>query len=103
MKYIQDSYPWVTPYLYVPDYFLPLARNMLPDMIIRPFSKMKKMFNGTWSGRQTRLKGHDSLSTHLVDYNFNCLANKQVDIKYKNYLKLDTSKIHIEKFDLPQD
>ena len=103
MRFIKDTYPWVTPYMYVPDYFLPLARNMLPDVIIRPFSKQKKMFNQTWPGRQTRLVGHDSLSTHLIDYNFNCLANKQVDVKHKNYLKLDTSRINIDKFDLPRD
>lgn len=103
MRFIKDTYPWVTPYLYVPDYFLPLARNMLPDMIIRPFSKMKKTFNTIWAGRQTRLKGHDSLSTHLVDYNFNCLANKQVRAKDKNYLKLDINNINTQKFDLPQD
>lgn len=103
MKFIQDTYPWVVPYLYVPDYFLPLARNMLPNMIIRSFSKMKKSFNSNWPGRQTRLKGHDSLSTHLVDYNFNCLANKQVGPEHKNYLKLDLNPIKIEKFDLPKD
>lgn len=103
MRFIKDTYPWVTPYIYVPDYFLELARNMLPDLIVRPFSKLKKQYNEQWPGRQTRLKGHDSLSTHLVDYNFNCLANKQVDIKHKNYLKLDTSRIHIEKFDLPKE
>lgn len=103
MRFIKDTYPWVTPYLYVPDYFLPLARNMLPDLIVRPFSKLKKQFNESWAGRQTRLKGHDSLSTHLVDYNFNCLANKQVDVKYKNYLKLDTEFIKIEQFNLPKE
>lgn len=103
IRFIKDTYSWVTPYLYVPDYFLPLARNMLPNVIIRPFSKMEKLYNATWSGRQTRLKGHDSLSTHLVDYNFNCLANKQVDIKHKNYLKLDLDPIKIDKFDLPEE
>lgn len=103
MHYIQQSYPWVTPYLYVPDYFLNYARNVLPDMIIRPFSKREKFLNTTWAGRQTLLKGHDSLSTHLVDYNFNCLANKQVDIKYKNYRPLNLEKINIERFKLTKD
>lgn len=103
MKYIMDHYPWVTPYLYVPDYFLPLVRNMLPDIISRPFSKAEKVFNGNWAARQTLLKGHDSLSTHLVDYNFHSLANKQVEDKYKNYLKLDTDRISISKFKLPEE
>lgn len=103
LKYVKESYPWITPYIYVPEYFLPLIRNMLPNVISRPFSKMKKFYNDTWPGRQTRLVGHDSLSTHLVDYNFNCLANKQVDIKYKNYLSLDCEAIDIEYFNLPEE
>lgn len=103
MKYIMDHYTWVTPYMYVPDYFLPIVRNILPDIISRPFSKAEKVFNGTWAARQTMLKGHDSLSTHLVDYNFHALANKQVDIEYKNYLKLDVDRISISKFKLPEE
>lgn len=103
MKYIKDTYPWVTPYLYVPDYFLPIVKNTMPDLIARPFSKGTKLFNGKWPGRQTLLKGHDSLSTHLVDYNFHALANKQVDDKHKNYLKLNLDWIHIDKFNLPKE
>lgn len=98
LKYIEDSYPWVTPFLYVPDYFLPIVKNMMPDMIVRSFSKAEKKFNGRWPARQTKLIGHDSLATHLVDYNFHCLANKQVDISFKNYLKLDISRINVTKF-----
>lgn len=103
MQYIRESYPWITPYLYVPDYFVPVVRNMIPDMIVRPFSKGDKLFNGNWAARQTMLKGHDSLATHLVDYNFHCLCNKQVDIKHKNYLKLNLNWIHTDKFKLPKD
>lgn len=103
MRYIKDKYPWVTPYFYVPDYFLPLVKNMMPDLISRPFSKGTKLFNPKWPGRQTAMKGHDSLSTHLVDYNFHALANKQVDIKDKNYLKLNLDWIHIDKFKLPKE
>lgn len=103
MKFIQKTYPWVTPYLWVPDYFLPFARNLLPYMVVRPFSKRLKLFNEKWPTRQTMLKGHDSLSTHLVDYNFNALGNKQVQIQDKNYVKLDLSRIFIEKFKLPKE
>lgn len=103
MQFIRKNYPWVTPYLYVPDYFLPVARNMIPDMVIRPFSKGEKMFNGSWIGRQTLLKGHDSLATHLVDYNFHALCNRQVPDADKNYLSLNLNWIHTEKFKLPKD
>lgn len=103
MRYIKDHFPWITPYLYVPDYFLDFARNLIPDMIIRPFSKGEKLFNKTWPGRQTAMKGHDNLSTHLVDYGFHSLANRQVPIEDKNYLKLNLDKIKIDKFNLPKD
>lgn len=103
MSFIRKNYPWVTPYLYVPDYFVPVARNIIPDMIIRPFSKGEKLFNGTWIGRQTLLKGHDSLATHLVDYNFHALCNRQVPIEDKNYLSLNLNWIHTDKFKLPKD
>lgn len=103
MQFIRESYSWVTPYLYVPDYFVPVAKNMIPDMIIRPFSKGEKLFNGKWSARQTLLKGHDSLATHLVDYNFHALCNRQVDIKRRNYLKLNLNWIHTDKFKLPEE
>lgn len=103
LRYIKDKYPWITPYVYVPDYFLPIVKNMMPDIIARPFSKGEKLFNGKWPARQTMLKGHDSLSTHLVDYNFHALANKQVEDKDKNYLKLNLDWIHTEKFKLPKE
>jgi len=102
MRYIKDHFPHVTPYLYVPDYFLPVARNLVPDLIIRPFSKGHKLFDEKLPGRHTNLRHHDTLATHLVDHTFHALSNRQVDIKFKNYLKLDTKFIHIEKFKLPE-
>lgn len=103
MKFIKESYSWVTPYLYVPDYFLDIARNLMPDMIIRPFSKAKRMYNASLPGRHTALKGHDSLATHLVDHAFHVLGNRQVDIKYKNYIPLNLERINIERFKLPDE
>lgn len=103
MKYIQTHYSHVTPYLYVPDYFLQLGRNLIPDMIIRPFSKGNKKFNATWPGRQTAIRQHDTLATHLVDHGFHVLSDRQVDIEHKNYLKLNLERINIDKFKLPKE
>lgn len=101
-KYFETQYPWMTPYVYVPDYFLPLIRNMLPNTISRPFSKQKKMFNDDFFARQTQIMQHDTLSTHLTDYAFHTLGNKQVEAKHKNYLKLNLDWIKIDKFNLPE-
>ena len=39
----------------------------------------------------------------MTDFAFHSLANKQVDIKYKNYLKLNLDWIHTDKFKLPKE
>ncbi len=75
----------------------------MPDIVVRPFSKGDKLFNSKWPGRQTLMKGHDTLSTHIADYAFHNLANRQVEDKHKNYLKLNLNWIHINKFKLPEE
>jgi ADP-heptose:LPS heptosyltransferase len=103
IKYISEQYSHVTPYVYVPNYFLPLANNMLPSIDFRPFSKGHELFDNKLPGRQTLMKVHDTLSTHLVDFAFHSLANKQVSSEHKNYLKLNTEVIDITKFQLPKE
>ena len=103
IKYIQDSYPWVTPHLYVPDYFVPLVNNILPNIDCKPFSEGDKVYNNEYPGRQTLLRVHDTLGTHLVDYSFHVLANRQVRKEYKNYLKLNTELIDVTRFNLPRE
>lgn len=105
MKYIQDNYKHVVPYFYVPDYALEIAKNALPGMIIRPFSKGKQSWNTTFPAR---VMAHGeanptSMATHLVDFAFARLADKQVDITHKNYIQLNLKRVDIGKFALPEN
>lgn len=102
VKYIRDNCKNVTPFLYVPDFFLDVAKNLVPNISIRGFSKKEKYKNDN-AAVQTQCKQHDTLGTHLVDHAFSVLVNKQVEIEDKNYCKLNTSKIDIKKFNLPDN
>lgn len=102
INYIRDNYSeHVQPYVWVPDYFYDLAKNLCPDVIIRPFSKAEKKFNPHWVGRRTTNPQHDALATHLVDHAFHVLVNKQVRTEFKNYPILDLKPIDISRFNLP--
>jgi len=104
LRYIKDHFPWVTPYLWTPDYFLEFARNIAPDIKIYPFSQGYKKFKDKIPGRQTTMKHHDTLSTHLTDHAFHVLANRQVKIENKNYLPLrNIDGIDITRFNLPKE
>lgn len=102
IKYIKETQPHCIVHLWVPDFFLDLAKHLLPTVIIKPFSKNKE-FNNELPGRKTSSVSHDTLKTHLVDHAFHVLANSMAPVEAKNYLKLNPSKIDICKFDLPEN
>lgn len=104
IKYIRDTQPHCVIHLWVPDYIFDVAKHLLPnDIVIKPFSKGPTDYNQELPGRKTSSLSHDTLKTHLVDHTFHVLANIQItDPKYKNYLKINPSKINITKFDLPK-
>lgn len=100
MKYIKEQYPHVKPYLWVPDYFLELARHLVPGIQTRSFTLGKMFYDEKLPGRRTSDNHHDTMRSHLVDNAFHLLANKQVDIKHKNYIPLRLNEIDINKFHL---
>ena len=100
IKYIKEQCSHIELKLFVPDFFLEVAKNLVPNMSINPFSKKYK-FNKDLGTLKTDCLQHDTLGTHLVDNAFHVLVNKQVSIEHKNYVKLNTKKIKIDKFNLP--
>lgn len=100
IKYIRDTQPHIEMFLYVPDFFVDLAKNLVPNISIRSFVKKEK-YNIAYPCIQTECPQHDTLGTHLVDHAFHVLVNKQVTIDHKNYCKLNIKKINIDKFQLP--
>lgn len=99
--YAYTQYPHIVPHLWVPDFFLDLAKNLLPGVIIKPFSRQKE-YNDKMPGKQIYSQQHTSMSTHLVDTAFHMLLDKSVDIEHKNYRLLNLDKISIKKFTLPE-
>lgn len=101
IKYIKETWKHVTMNLIVPDYFYDVAKNLVPGITVGKFSDGPKYWANGLPAVQTQ-NSHDGLRTHLVDHSFSVLANKQVEIEYKNYCKLNTKDIDITKFNLPE-
>lgn len=104
IKYLNTFHSNLYINLYVPDYFLEFTRHFFSgkeNLIIIPFSQKFK-YNSKLPAIKTDCIQHTSMSTHLVDYAFHILVDKQVDVEHKNYLQLDISCIDISKFTLPE-
>jgi len=104
VDYILKQYPWITPYIWMPDYLTILAKNVLPeDAIIRGLSQLKSEYNPAKPTKTTKWDGIISpMKIHLVDYAFLKLTDENPSIEYKNYLKLRLDKIeNMQDFDLP--
>lgn len=99
--YMRKHLPWLDFYCYVPDYYVDFLKNVLRDTIIRGLSK-KERYNKYFGLVKTDCQQHDNMATHLTDHGFNLLVNKQVDIKHKNYPKVNLNKVDISEFTLPE-
>jgi len=102
IKYIQDNVPNIVQHVWVPDYALDLCKNLLPRVIINPFSKGHKKYQHNLPARRAEQPTINTLGSHLTESAFYNILNKPVDNKYKNYLSLDITKININKFNLPK-
>lgn len=103
VKYLRDTYNFLDIHLFCPDYFVPLAENLVTGITVHPFSRLSLDWDTKCPFKQTRNPAHDTLATHLVDNAFSLLVNQQVSIEHKNYCQLDTSKIDVSKFTLPEN
>lgn len=103
IRYLKDTYPNLIPIVWVPDYFLPLAKHFLPDVDVRDFTMAKTQYNDKLPGRKTSNNAYNNMRTHMVDHAFHILTNKDVHGWYKNYLRLRLEEIDVTKFNLPDD
>lgn len=103
IDYINKKYSWVTILLWMPDFLVEFAKNVLPDVKnIRAYSEMKGRYEPSKPTKTTEWDGKTSpMKIHLVDYAFLKLCDENPDITHKNYLKIDRSKI--QTHDLPKD
>lgn len=102
IRHMHDHNLHCTFYVWVPDYFVDLARHLAPDITIGSFTDAKTKYDATIPGRQTNVKNIHNLACHLVDHAFHVLACREVDIYHKNYLQLSTKGIYVHDFKLPE-
>lgn len=99
-NYIIKRYPWITPLVWVPDFLVDFAKNVLPeDTFVKGFTEMRGQYDPTKSTKTTKWDGNTSaMKIHLVDYAFHKLCDENPSITEKNYLRVDFSS-NIYKYD----
>lgn len=102
IKYIRDTYPYVKLHVYVPDFFVDLAKHLVGGIIIRDYSKGRYLYEEKFAAKQTHNQQCTSMSKHLIDDAFHNLVDKDPTIEFKNYIQLNLNKIDISKFTLPE-
>ena len=104
IDYILKYQPHLLPLIWVPDYLLDLAKNVLPDdAIVRNYTEAIKKYDNDRTGISTTCTGrHSPMRTHPVDYAFHMLCDSHVDYKDKNYLKVKFDRVDITEFNLPE-
>lgn len=103
-KYILTQYPWVNLLIWVPDYLLELAKNVLPpNAIVRDYTAMAKKYNPNKPTKTTKWDGHTSpMKIHVVDYAFLKLCDEIPGIEHKNYPSLNLDSVLTSSMGLPE-
>lgn len=101
VRFLKDNYPFLNINLFVPDYFVDLANNLLPGLNVVAFSDGQNHWKGGIPLRQTK-NTFTNFASHITDHAFHTICNRQVTEVEKNYLKLNTDVIDICKFNLPE-
>lgn len=102
IKYAINKFPYITFHLWVPDFFLDFAKNLLPNANIKPYSKKHK-WNDSYPCRVTTGVGaYTNLRSHMTDHAFQTIINETPSIEYRNYLKLNVDKIKLDHIELPE-
>lgn len=102
IKYITERHPHVQEIVWVADYFYDLAKNMLPNVNFKKYSQNKD-YDEKLPARSTGNKAFQNLKVHMTDHAFYLLASELPSVEHRNYLKLNTNSISINKFNLPKN
>lgn len=100
IKWVKATYKFVDIHLYVPDFFIELANNLVPGITVRKYSEITTYWNDKAPAKQLK-NVHTQMKTHVVDHAFHVLADREARIEEKNYCRLNP--VDITKFNLPQD
>lgn len=104
VNYILKRYTWIKPYIWMPDYLVSLATNLLPDKaLVRSMSQLRGEYNPSKPTKTTKWDGVVSpMKIHLIDYAFMKLCDENPSITEKNYLQLNHDKLKPLTIDLPE-
>ena len=107
-KYCLDNWQHVEFDIYVPDYFVDLARHLLRGYEDRaqfiPMSRIKLLLDNTLPSVSFHNEFCTSLRMHLVDHAFVIMAGEAAtSTRHKNYPKLRLDEIDTVKFKLQPD
>lgn len=104
VDYIHKTWDHVELLVWVPDYILGLAQNLLPNLSVRNFTTAKQKYNNSIPNINTRWNGRQSpLKTHVIDYAFNMLCDYVPSIEHKNYLKANLTAVRVGRLKLPEN
>lgn len=103
INYIVNNCPWINLLIWVPDYMVDFAKNVLSNKaIIRGYSDAHKKYDPKKPGITTKLIGqHTPMRVHPVKYAFHTLCDMDPNLQQMSYLKFND--INISKFNLPKN
>lgn len=103
IHYIMNRYPWITPLIWVPDFLVEFARNVLnKKSSIKGFSDLQRYYDPNLTTKTTKWDGVFSpMKIHCLDYAFLKLCDENPDITHKNYLKVNFNPIDALNMLLP--
>lgn len=94
--------PQIIPIVWVPDFFLDFAKNLLPHINFQPFSKGQKKYNQSHASRKFS-NVYTNLRSHMTEHAFRVLINQDAPTNNdKNYVKLNLDKISLKHIKLPE-
>lgn len=101
ISYMKKTYKFLDIHLFCPEFFVPMAENLVPNITVHSFSNIHKEWNDKCAAKQTK-NVHTTLGTHIIDHGFHVLMDKDVEKEHKNYCKFNGDGVDISKYNLPE-
>ncbi len=104
VNHIITSYPWINLLVWVPDYLLDYAKNVLPaNAIVRDYTQAVKKYDSKKIGLTTEWRSqHTPMKIHPVYYAMHMLADEHPVIEKCNYLQIKFDQVDVSTFNLPK-
>lgn len=105
LKYMIKRYPWITYLIWMPDFLVDFAKNVLPEeaQVFGYNGLLPHGYDPDIPTRTTEWDGVISpMKIHQVDYAFLKLCDELPNKKHKESLKVNFKPISVGKFNLPE-